>query len=275
MKYLLALLMISFAVSQHDSVSLQLANVERAFSALSEKEGIKHSFLTFLDDSCIMFNPYPVNGKLLYQNGQASTRFLSWYPTFVEVAASSDFGISTGPWEIRASKGDTVSANGYFFSVWEKRNGKEWKVTLDLGISFPKDHMRVEAEGFYALQRFSAKNLSPTSAHSELMEVEKNFIQTYKQQAAIKAYTFASSNNLRIYRDGYFPATNRKESLERLAADVQQKDFIPLGIHIAASADMGFTYGYAINAKNDSSSYVRVWRKEKEWKIAVDIQKKF
>lgn len=271
---------VSVLFSQQDSITLQLANAERSFSALSEKEGIKNSFLTYLDDDCIMFNPHPVNGKQLYATRPANTALLSWFPLFVEVAASGDFGISTGPWEYRKSKQDTVLSVGYFFSIWKKNREGNWKVALDFGINFPKDKLRVEQQDFHSHTRTSKRVLYPESAQAELKKIENKFIKNYRTQGAVDAYEASSSGNLRMYREGSFPAVDKKESLEMIQQEPPLSDFIPLETSIAFTGDLGYVYGYAVDAKNDSSSYVRVWRlalsgKEKEWKIAIDILKPF
>ena len=42
---------------------------------------------------------------------------------------------------------------------------------------------------------------------------------------------------------------------------------------ISSAADLGFTYGIAVEAPPDTSSYIRIWRKDIEWKVVVDIMK--
>ena len=42
---------------------------------------------------------------------------------------------------------------------------------------------------------------------------------------------------------------------------------------ISSAADLGFTYGIAVDAASDTSSYVRIWQKENGWKVVVDVMK--
>ena len=274
---------VSLALSQSDSTARRsvpagLADAERAFSALSEKEGIKNSFLAYFDDDCIMFNPHPVNGRQLYASGPPSSAFLSWYPVFVEAAASGDFGISTGPWEIKKSRQDTVRSVGYFFSVWKKNREGHWRVVLDLGVGFPKEKMKKEPEHFSMLNSSEKKSTGKEPATEGLSSAENSFVQSAAKMGVSKAFTRHSADNVRVYRDGNFPSTNKKESEEVVQREEERISYTPLAAHAASSGDLGFTYGYAVNAQNDSSSYVRVWRlvplgREKEWRIAVDILK--
>lgn len=52
-----------------DKAAQQIAESEMAFSRLSVEKGIRTSFLVFLSDSCVMFNPLAVNGRELYRKG--------------------------------------------------------------------------------------------------------------------------------------------------------------------------------------------------------------
>ncbi len=272
MKYFIALFaIVSFTVAQNDSPAIQLATVERSFSAASEKVGVKESFLQFFADNCVMFNPNPINGKELYKNGPPSTTHLTWYPTFVEVASSGDLGISTGPWEIRKTKKDTPVAYGHYFSIWGKQSDGKWKVIFDNGVRYPKENKRTEIEYIADLKSSNDVHRTKDDFKKELLESENKFIRSVKQEGIVKAYSLFGSSNVRIFRSDNFPSQNKKEGLVLVKKDKVQSKFYPLATQIAPTGDLGFTYGISVDAKNDSTSYIRVWRNELEWKIAVDM----
>ena len=274
-KFLLMVIFCSVVFAQKNSPAKEVADAERAFSAASEKIGIKESFLQFLADDCVMFNPGPVNGKELYRSRPANPAYLTWQPTFVEAASSGDFGISTGPWEYRQSKSDSVISNGHYFSVWKKQSDGTWKVALDNGISYPKGMERSEAVHVKDLPSGNKDSKGVKNAVWELAEIEKSFIELEKKNEMANVYSAYAAADIRLYHKGNFPCTQKDEAIQFLKNYPAQTDFSPLKIQAASSGDLGYAYGLSVNAKNDTSSYVRVWRKENGWKLALVILESF
>lgn len=260
------------AFGQTDPVVAELASAEKSFSAASEKYGINASFLQFLSDDCVMFNPYPVNGKEIYRKRPETSTFLSWFPTFVQVSASGDFGISSGPWIMRKSRMDTASTlTGHYFSVWSRQNDGQWKVILDEGIRYPLDLKRKEQEQFSRLSVSEKKRVDQEKTRISILKTEKEFAELLQTSGAKAAYDRFASEHMRTYREGNFPGGQKRGS-ELLRVNDSITTFLPpLAVKYSSSGDMGYTYGFSLNSKNDTSNYVRVWRNEGEWKIAVDI----
>lgn len=256
-----------------DRAARQIAENEIAFSRFAVEKGIRTSFLAFLSDDCVMFNPLPVNGKELYRNGPERKNILSWKPTRVEIAASGDYGFSTGPWEIRTAKNDTPAAYGHFFSIWKKEKNGDWKVALDLGISYPKEKM--EQEALQIRTSTQHKNATKTNSNITLLEIEKSFSRTAAVRSLTDAYEHYASEKIRVYRDGHFPAEGKTKGKDLATLDAKNSSFTALAANTASSGDLGYTYGVAVTPEKDSSLFVRVWRLEKEWKIAIDILKPF
>lgn len=262
-----------FSRAQVSGSAYELAKSEREFSAASDSNGVKESFLRYLSDDCLMFNPQPTNGKELYRTRKESGINLTWYPTYVEVSHSGDFGISSGPWEIRKTKGDTPAVVGHYFSIWKKQPDGYWKVIVDNGIRYPKEDRRKEEEYFGTIH--ARGTMTGEIAKSALLKTDREFAQQVKTAGIKKAYTKYSAVNVRLYRNGYFPAIQKASALSLLATLPQQRVYAPQQAQISSSGDLGFTYGISLNANNDSSSYLRVWRNEGGWKIAVDMLEEF
>lgn len=275
MKMMQSLIMlISYAIigsAQGSSPADELARSERHFSAVSDTFGINVAFLRFLANDCVMFNPHPVNGKELYRTRKESGVNLTWYPTFVEVSRSGDFGISTGPWEIRKTKADTAVAFGHYFSVWSKQQDGSWKVIFDNGIGYSKEAKKKEREYFGMVPVLGAPVPFRQAATSALLYKEKEFSQQVKSAGTSKAYEKFAASNFRVYRNNRFPVTERTSGLQLLASLPKQKEYFPIDGKIASSGDLGFTYGYTRTAVKDSGSFMRVWRYDNGWKIAVDM----
>lgn len=269
---LIALFFCSWLTSQTHAPAHALAEAERAFSAASEKDGITASFVEFLDDSCVMFNPGPVNGKELYRKRKENGAYLIWSPSFVETAASGDFGISTGPWEYRRSKGDTSVSYGHYFSVWQKDRNGVWKVILDNGIDYPSSVKRIEKGTFRSMNVRTSSGVKVTSG--TIRELENAF-SAAAVQGLRAAYQKYSAEDIMMFRKGAFPVSSKKDAMRMIAKEEKGGVSVPVGSAVSSSGDIGFTYGLVIGQKNDTSSYVRVWRKEKQWKIAADLQEAF
>ncbi len=270
--FILLFLFYAVSIAQHSDPAKELANAERAFSAASENYGVKQSFLQFLSDECVMFNPGPVNGMELYRKRSENSVCLTWYPTYVEVSASGDFGISTGPWEYRRTKNDTNVAYGHYFSVWKKQSNGGWKVVLDNGISYPDSLKRTEQ----TIVRDLKKSKKPTIASSAetILELERAFSNSIRENGGEKTYKQYCSDDMKVYRRGSFP-TRTRDAAQSLFLKQEKKISFVANAQLSSAGDIGYSYGYSVNEKNDSSAFVRVWRKEKDWKIAVDIQEEY
>ncbi len=269
---LIALFFCSWLTAQTQTPAHALAEAERAFSAASEKNGITASFVEFLDDSCVMFNPGPVNGKELYRKRKENGAYLIWSPSFVETAASGDFGISTGPWEYRREKGDSFVSYGHYFSVWQKDRNGVWKVILDNGIDYPSSAKKIEKEKFRSM---NVRNTSEATVTSGTIRDLEHSFSSVAGQALRAAYQKYSAEDIMMFRKGAFPVSSKKDAIRMIAKEAKGGTSIPVGAAVSSSGDIGFTYGLVIGQKNDTSSYVRVWRKEKQWKIAADLQEAF
>lgn len=269
---LIGILFGSSLFAQQQGRAFELAEAERAFSAASERIGITASFVEYLDDSCVMFNPGPVNGKELYRNRKENGAHLQWAPTFVVVAASGDFGISTGPWEYRRKKGDTAVSYGHYFSVWKKNRDGVWKVILDNGINYSASAKKKEKDSFSSLPQ--KKRPSSSAAPAAILALERSFADAAGKDSRT-AYQKYSAENIHLYRKDSFPTSTKKEALQLIPADEQGRSYHPVDAKISAAGDIGFVYGYTIDQKQDTSSYVRVWMNEDQWKVAADLQEAF
>ncbi|MEW5799786.1 MAG: nuclear transport factor 2 family protein [Bacteroidota bacterium] len=275
MKHLIFLLLSTFCASQInlDASAREIAESELSFSGMAVEQGINAAFLEYLADDCVMFNPLPVNGKKLYRNVPERKNILSWKPTRVEIAASGDYGFSTGPWEIRKTKNDTAAACGHFFSIWKKQRKGDWKVSLDLGISYSKD--KIEQEALLLRTSSFKKNTTKSQHNAPLLVAEKFFSATVAGTSLSEAYENYASEQIRVYREGHFPAEGKAKGKELASMEAKRYSFNLLASDIATSGDLGYTYGVAVTPEKDSSLFVRVWRLETEWKIVVDIKKRF
>jgi ketosteroid isomerase-like protein len=256
-----------------DSAAHQIIQNELAFSHMAVQKGTRTAFLEFLSNDCLMFTPLPVNGMKLYQNVAERKGILSWKPTYVEISTSEDFGISTGPWEYRKeSISDTAIRYGHFFSIWKKESSGKWKVILDDGLSYGKSELKNEE-----LSIVKPKNIQSKNSHSlenervAMLDTENLFCNAIQESGIELAMTKYSSENIRLYRADKFPIKGKLNVQKNSKQDNSSILYNPLEAQISSAGDLGFTCGIAISSEKDTSNFVRVWRKEKGWKIAFDI----
>jgi ketosteroid isomerase-like protein len=117
----------------------EILAADKAFSAESEKAGIKPAFLRVI----------AVDGKLLGDTRAGAdavnatfaqlpaTATLKWEPSFVDVSASGDLGYTWGRYTLIIPSGKKGAAPyikmGTYVTVWKREPGGAWKVVLDGG----------------------------------------------------------------------------------------------------------------------------------------------
>lgn len=242
-----------------------LAAAESAFAAQSVREGMRAAFLAWLAPGAVLFRTGPVDGLAEMARNPDPPIVLDWRPAFVEVSASGEMGLSTGPWRIR-SKADPARPErfGQFVSVWKRPPGGPWRVWVDLGISHPGPVLW-EAP-------LEAGFTPPATGTGTLAEAEAQFAQAARTSGHATAYATWASPSLRVYRDGKAPFLGREAALASPAA--QGRAHWTLDRHETSQAgDFGFAVGRHGPAEGSKAGdFVRVWRREPAgWRIALDI----
>lgn len=209
-----------------------LATAEFAFSARSVATDMKEAFLSVMTDDAILFRPGPVNGREAMASRPAPTIELNWRPAFVHVAASGDFGMSTGPARI-LFKQDPKRAPVYthFLSIWQKVSGV-WKLKVDVGIDHAEPFL---ADGWLALSQ--SKQNGP--GMEAMLAAERDFNRVAESGGYGAALEANADANIRVYR------TPRKPMVGKAALTGQS--FHPAGTRgevlshgIASSGDLGW-----------------------------------
>jgi len=105
---------------------------ERAFAQTMATRDLA-AFQTFIADDAVFFNgDTPLRGKAEvvahWRGFFDGTAPFSWEPAHVEVLASSDLALSTGP--VRDASGKTVAT---FNSIWRRDRAGKWHVVFDRG----------------------------------------------------------------------------------------------------------------------------------------------
>ena len=99
MKNLKLLVLLSIPVYGFSQATIDgLVRAERTFAAYAVSHGMKPAFLQFADSNGIMFDKgKPVNAIQIWNTRETRAGILNWFPDHIEIAASHDFGYTTGP----------------------------------------------------------------------------------------------------------------------------------------------------------------------------------
>jgi ketosteroid isomerase-like protein len=255
-----------------------LVAAEKNFAQMSMEKGMREAFLANLAEDGIVFDPGPVNGKKLYAKRPASDALLSWQPIFADVARAGDLGYTTGPWEYKKNKGDEKpSAYGQFFSIWKRQNDGKWKVVLDGGVDNPAPVNKQTSVEILPNELASRVEIDLKTARRAFAAAEKEFDAASATDAGA-ALIDASARNIRVFRNGRFPAVGRDAAQLMIGYDHGKLKAKGAGGGISRSGDLAYSYGAYTNERLDGVEhgyFVTVWRMSVggDWKLAVDIHK--
>ncbi len=243
-----------------------LVESEQAFATRALDRGTRAAFLSFLDDSAVIFRPHPVNGKEWFGKQPDQPTVLAWEPEFADCSAGGDLGYTTGPWRLFASHapGEPV-ASGCFVSVWKREPGREWKVVLDLGIRASLPLRAVDSVRTGSLSRMIRGN-RPASPDS-FLEAEKQFRKAVERSGILEAYRLVAAAECRFYRQGHAPAVGLQEAHAFITRGSENPVFTLLAIQESRSSDLAYAYG-----RYESGYYLHIWQNSQEGvKLVLDL----
>ena len=197
---------------------------------------------------------------------KARPGILNWRPDYVEIAASHDFGFTTGPWTFQPkSLEDSITARGRFITVWHVNEKGEWKFLVDLGVSNTPSLLDTVLRKI----EITDPSVEPGNVQS-LLVAEKGFVVTAGQ--SIKdAYSKNLSARTLLTRNSIAPGKTSEEIVSITNQSPQSIQYSPIGSGVSSSGDLGYVYG-TTNNNGKVECYLHIWRKEKEgWKIALEV----
>jgi len=287
MKFLLVfalLLTVSpITLSQDQQSALQeMVKTEQAFSRTAEVRTTREAFMEFIADDGLLFRPGPVNGKqwMLDHPVPVSNQrgLLAWQPTFAGMAASGDFGFTTGPWQSKPDINDAQpSAFGHFITVWKKQPDGSWKFAVDLGISHSDPGgPQVIMTPNEVRSTLMSKAVGVGSEKQRLLADDRKLAKASGKKA-VAAFFARAESGVRVYRNDHLPAIGKSAAEKILTREDTQIKWAPSVSDVATSGDVGYTLGTydIVDAKKkvlEHGSYVRIWRKHADaWKIVIDV----
>lgn len=258
---------------------------EKAFAAMSVAKGVRESFLAYLAEGSVVFQPQATDGRKFWEARAAVKGTLKWDPAYACVSSDGDMGYTCGPWEFQPppdSSGTAASPDrflyGHFNSVWVKEKKAGWRVVADIGITHPRPERGGVGSGDFT----PGPNLpirTMMSSRINLEDQDKKLTKSMRSMPARDALAAHAAQDMRFGTEGRSPASNLESSQGQIDSLAGFFAFIPKGSQVARSGDLGFTYGLAeryISTKGppaDSSVYLNVWRQEdgRFWRLALSV----
>jgi ketosteroid isomerase-like protein len=256
------------APSADDGASLAAA--ESAFAAQSVREGMRAAFLEWLADDAVLFRDGPVNGPAVIAARPDPPIVLDWRPAYVEVAASGEMGLSTGPWRITSkAKPETPPAYGQFVSVWKRRGDGTWRNAVDLGISHQGAALW---DAPLAIAR--PPTVAAVDSPATIAAAEAAFAALSRESGTAAAFAAWASESIRVYRDDHPPFLGRGAMMGSAIAGPTRIEWVAERTETSRAGDLGYALGHYAGATDGATlgHYVRLRRREPAgWKIALDV----
>jgi ketosteroid isomerase-like protein len=267
-----------------DSALVSLVKAEKEFARSCAASGIRSAFLENLADGSIVFRPAPVDARSWFSDRPAPPGLLTWEPRFAEISRSGEFGYTTGPWEFRRDAAATdPDSVGHYVSVWRRQADGSWRLLIDVGTTHaPQPAESSELSFHQPAQSVAEPPDAPgePSAKSTLLDAERRFSELALEQSTQSAYLNRATEDVRFYLRDVPPISGRQAVSAALQGQAGALVTEPLAAEIAASGDLGFTYGsfeFRSITRVESASpvgyYLRIWRRAKggDWKLALDF----
>jgi ketosteroid isomerase-like protein len=268
---------LSISLALHGQDLESLVNAEKSFAKTSIEKSVRTAFLEFFDRNSIAFtNGQPVFGRKDWEKRKETNTYLYWWPVYADIAASGDFGFTTGP-AVFGPDRETKEVRGgiYYSSVWKKDISGNWKVLADLGSAVynPADN----------LTAFKTSTHQPHPVNDLGIEAKRELItldQSYNEELNKARVSFDESyfsDEARIHRRNIAPLTTSQAIKAFTESDGYSFDHYEG--HVASSNDMALTYGTVKIISNkdgreviEPACYMRVWKVENgEWSIVLDV----
>lgn len=248
-----------------------LVQNEYAFVQAVADHGVKDGFLAYLDPEAIGFSPTPKKSYADYQARKPSAVKLTWYPSDALLAASGDFGFTTGPWTfVYDHNGSPQTAQGDFVTLWHRVKDGRWLALLDAGI----DHDSPASDPV-AMPRDAATPQLPRGTSSadrkrvraELLQADGSFTESAATDGLRAAYGRFGADSLRLLQENEQPAVGKAAALAASPEDKALLQWIPQDAAVASSGDLGYTYGVSYKTGDSArsfpqASYLHIWRRD-------------
>jgi ketosteroid isomerase-like protein len=250
---------------------------ERAFAARAQQVNARQAFVEYFAADAILFAPYPVRAFPQLREGPDWGVNIQWRPVAAGISGAGDMGYTTGPSEYRRAPSEPPVGYGHYTSVWQRQMDGGYRVQIDVGIKHPAPVVPPEDWTRPSEPPTVQPALDPTeraSALSALRELDARVGATQGSDATL-ADVFA--DDVRLHRGGRLPVSGRAQALVDLAVHQESLNWVPVGVAVAESGDLGYAYGRGRStggspADASELAYLNIWqRRGGKWRLIVHV----
>lgn len=251
-----------------------MVNAEHEFARAAATRGIRAAFIEFLDDEAVGFGPTLGNAKEQWRSREEPANplatSLAWDPRTGGVSDDGRLGWLTGPYVLVPNGDVSKTRYGCYFSVWRRTHDGPWRVWMDLGISTPQP-CNAPAE----FEPYPGRAAGTPGHRDDLATADSRLNRAIGDRGAAAAFGPVMDERVRMHREGQQPIVGVGAAKGFLSGAGRAWTFTAAAAAVAASGDLGITYGRAEPRRAADAPpwyYVRVWRRAPEaaWRIVFD-----
>lgn len=249
-----------------------LVDVQSSFDRSASENGMKSTFLAFLKDDAVVFEPGPVNGKVYweYRKADPATQ-LERTLTYSDIDANGLLGYTTGNWRTyQKGKSEGLAKFGQYVTIWERAPNGKFLASVDIAVSHEKLPF---AETDTAIRQKQTRDTnvrgwSPADTLTSFLRLSMS------RKRLGGAYERFAANDIRILRDGAPPIIGKKTAVR--AMDEYVSVMFPRKYVLFQSADMAYTWN-PCNFDNTNEGMVEgnclhIWKlRKKKWYIVLGV----
>lgn len=260
-----------------------MVQTEYAFGRAVEQHGLRVGFLSYLDEHAIAFVPQPMDAKTFYSSREPGPSTLRWKPVMARLAASGDFGFTTGPWQVSFTGRDGKPATVYgdYATLWHRLPDGSWRWLLDAGVPHERPAAEVTAlpddANSKAYLLHAAKRYRKASA-TELTDLDVTYTRLATHDGMRTMFATLGMDDMRLLQFQSQTLVGRAAVLKQTPNDKAGLQWIASGSGIADSNDLGYTYGmaYPLSAEQGrapQSVYLHIWQRTRHgWRLLLDLE---
>ena len=149
-------------------------------------------------------------------------------------------------------------------------------MALDCGIENPEPAGKPEPLGMFVPDDGPKVKINFDARCKALEEAQREFVELAKANSADAALG-AGADEIRVYRDGSFPAVGKTAAGALLNAQSGKMSFESMRNDMSHSADLSYTYGKYSRSHNgtaESGHFFQIWQTDAagSWKLVLDWQ---
>jgi len=248
--------------------------MEGRFAEVSRTRGARAAFLEFLAEEAIVLQPGPVWGRAAWESQAEFPGTLDWAPDRAVLSTAGDLGFATGPWVLTPRDPEGRVMEGRYVTVW-KRSPEGWRVVFD--------------GGFGRLPEVSAHSLDvdadvapagcepgPAVLPGELQVLDLAMSGDGTGLPHARRVLDRAAEGFRVFLPPHVEGLGTRDDIDAALSQYPGTTQLwPMGAWIAASGDLGFSYGLSAPSADASanSTYAHVWcRGTDGWRVLLQLR---